>query len=246
MTNETTATFAEGERPEVSFVVPCYNEAGNISGTILEIDEATRMSVITHFEIVVADDCSSGATPLEIAEFTKSRPYIVALRSKVNEGFGGSFKFGVASASGKYLLLAPGDNQFPASSIAVILKLRGSADIIVPYVTNNHIRPLDRRLFSWGFTTLINKVFDHHMPYYNGLVLHTLDRLRTIEIVTDSFAYQAEALVKLMATGCTCITVGSPIRIRPAGKSSAFKVKNVVEVLKCIWRLRTTIKPVVA
>lgn len=245
MTSEMTPTSADGQRPEVSFVVPCYNEAGNITGTIFEIDEAARMSGITNFEIVVVDDCSSDATPVEIAEFVKTRPYVVSLRNKVNQGFGGSFKIGVTAAHGHYLLLVPGDNQFPANSIAVILKLRGSADIIVPYVTNNHIRPLGRRVFSWGFTTLINNLFDQHMPYYNGLVLHTLDRLRSIEIVTNSFAYQAEALVKLLSTGCSYITVGSPIRIRPAGKSSAFKIKNVIEVLKCIWRLRTGNKPVV-
>jgi hypothetical protein len=61
--------------------------------------------------------------------------------------------------------------------------------------------------------------------------------LHAIEIRTNSFAYQAEALVKLIAQGATYTHCHVRIQDRAAGRSSALRLKNQMAVWKTILHL---------
>src|SRR5262249_15282070 len=90
---------------------------------------------------------------------------------------------------------------------------------------------------SKGVTTLLNWAFWLNVGYYNGAVLQRNELLRTIEITTDSFAYQAEALVKLIARGATYKHCYGSIQERAAGRSSALSLKNQIAVWRTILHL---------
>ena len=61
--------------------------------------------------------------------------------------------------------------------------------------------------------------------------------LRAIDIRTNSFAYQAEALVKLIARGATYTHCHVRIQDRAAGRSSALRLKNQMAVWKTLLHL---------
>jgi glycosyltransferase involved in cell wall biosynthesis len=44
--------------PEISFVIPCYNEEGNLRELVKAIRAAVEPLKLT-YEIVITDDCSS-------------------------------------------------------------------------------------------------------------------------------------------------------------------------------------------
>src|SRR3982751_1009552 len=75
-----------------------------------------------------------------------------------------------------------------------ILDRLGEADIVLPYLTNRKLRPLGRRIGSWGFTTLVNLLFGLRVRYYQGM-LPRREMLSKIRIATDSYAFPAEAVV---------------------------------------------------
>jgi hypothetical protein len=104
-------------------------------------------------------------------------------------------------------------------------------------VTNPGARSWFRAFASKGFTTLLNWTFWLNVGYYNGAVLQRNDLLRAIEIRTNSFAYQAEALVKLIARGATYTHCYVRIQDRAAGRSSALRLKNQMAVWKTILHL---------
>ena len=81
-------------------------------------------------------------------------------------GFGGSYKRGARAATAAYVMMLPGDDGFPAQSIAEIVCHAGKADTIVPIVTNPGACSWFRAFASRGFTTLLNWTF----CYYNGAV----------------------------------------------------------------------------
>lgn len=87
-------------------------------------------------------------------------------------------------------MMPPGDDGFPSESMAEILSHAGEADIIIPIMTNPGARSRFRAFAPKGFTALINSMFWLNFDYYNGAVLQRNDLLRSIEIRTDSFAYQ--------------------------------------------------------
>ena len=236
---ETTETFPIPQgRPAFSFVVPCYNEAPNLAGTVMEIEASARDAGLPNLEIVLVDDGSRDGTAEVIHELADAKPYVQPVINPRNLGLGGAYKAGVAAASGIHVMMVPGDNAHPAHGITPIIAAAESADMVIPYVTNPEVRSVLRRLASRGFVVLMNALFGLKVPYYNGLVVHRLDLLREIEIETDSFAYQAEAVVKLLRRGADFQTVGVEINTREHGNTKAFRLSNVINVLRALLDLK--------
>lgn len=234
---EAVTYILERETPPITFVVPCYNEALNIAGTIREIERASASAGLARSEILVVDDCSLDDTAAVVTALLPAHPNVRLARNPRNLGFGGAYKAGVAQAKGERVILIPGDDCYPNESIAAVLRKANEADIVVPYRTNPEGRTWRRRTTSQAFTTLLNMLFGLRIPYYNGIVLHRTALLRSIDIRTDSFAFQAEALIKLIKRGATYVTVGIPIVESEKKKTSAFRWRNVEGVVRAIFAL---------
>lgn len=217
-----------------SFIVPCFNEQANIELTIAEIDAAMADAGITSYDIVVVDDCSTDRTADVVRALCARRSNISLVRNSTNLGFGGAYKAGIKHARGAYVMMVPGDNSYPRDGISLIVRCAGQADIVIPYAVNPEARTPTRVAISRSFTWLVNRLFGLKVPYFNGTVLHRTDLLRSITINTNSFAYQAEALVKLIRGGATFKGVPVMIVERTVGRSSALRLKNVLQVGHCL------------
>jgi glycosyltransferase involved in cell wall biosynthesis len=221
--------------PTFCFVIPCFNEQDNVRLTVDSVREA--MGRRGDYEIVLVNDASTDRTLEQMQALAAADSHIQVLDNPSNLGFGGSYKRGARAATATYVMMLPGDDGFPAQSIAEIISHAGEADIIIPVVTNPGARSWLRALASKGFTTLLNWTFWLNVGYYNGAVLQRNELLRGIEITTNSFAYQAEALVKLIAQGATYEHCHVRIQERAAGRSSALSLKNQIAVWKTILHL---------
>jgi glycosyltransferase involved in cell wall biosynthesis len=222
-------------RPTFGFVIPCYNEEENVGATVASARSA--MGGREDYEIILVNDASIDRTLERMQELAGADPRIRVVDNPSNLGFGGSYKRGLSFATATYVMMLPGDDGFPAQSIAEVLAHIGEADIIIPIVTNTGARTRFRALTSRSFTALLNWLFWLKVGYYNGAVLQRTELLRTVEITTNSFAYQAEALVKLIAKGATYKHCFVRIQERPAGASSALRMKNQIAVWKTILHL---------
>jgi glycosyltransferase involved in cell wall biosynthesis len=220
--------------PTFCFVIPCFNEEDNVGPTVDSIRGA--MGGRSDYEIILVNDASTDHT-LEQMQAMAADARIRVLDNPYNLGFGGSYKRGARAATATYVMMLPGDDGFPGHSIAEIISHAGEADIIIPIVTNHGARHWFRAFASKGFTTLLNWAFWLNVGYYNGAVLQRNELLRTIEITTNSFAYQAEALVKLIARGATYKHCYVSIQERAAGRSSALSLKNQIAVWRTILHL---------
>lgn len=230
-----------GNAPFISFVVPCYNEAPNLEGAVKEIDRTASECGIDNYEVILVDDAGSDGSGEIMARLAAEKPYIKHIANPRNLGFGGAYKAGVRHAAGEYVIMVPGDNNHPADGVVPIIRLAGRADMVIPFITNPGVRGLKRQIISRAFTRLMNFLFDLDVPYYNGLVLHRTELLRKITIETDGFAYQAEAVIKLLKGGADYITVG--VKLNDADpRTSAFKLKNIYRVIKTIITLKLRIK----
>jgi len=227
--------------PTFCFVVPCFNEEDNIGSTVGSIREA--MGGRSDYEIILVNDASTDRTLEQMQVLAAADPRIRVLDNPTNLGFGGSYKQGASVATASYVMMLPGDDGFPGQSIAEILGHAGEADIIIPIVTNRGARHWLRAFASKGFTTLLNWTFWLNVGYYNGAVLQRNELLRTVEITTNSFAYQAEALVKLIARGATYKHCYVSIQERAAGRSSALSLKNQIAVWRTILHLLAVVGP---
>src|SRR5690349_19325189 len=120
--------------PTFCFVIPCFNEEDNVGATVGAVREA--MGSRGDYEIVLVNDASTDRTLELMQALAAVDPRIRVLDNPSNLGFGGSYKRGARAATATYVMMLPGDDGFPAQSIAEIVSHAGEADIIIPVVTN--------------------------------------------------------------------------------------------------------------
>lgn len=113
-----------GPPPEISVVVPAFNEEWRLPPTLIDIIDFldTRGSP---YEILVVDDGSSDATVDVVQKFVRIRPQVRLIRLPRNYGKGHAVRTGVLNARGKRVLFTDADG---ASPIAELPRLEAAMD----------------------------------------------------------------------------------------------------------------------
>src|SRR3989304_4380406 len=89
----------------------------------------------------------------------------------------------------------------------------------------------------WGSPPPLNLLFGLRLRYYNGTVVHRRENLLGLPPPAHGFAYQAEALVRLVKAGHSYIEVGTPIQKREHGSSKLFAWRNLLSVARALFHL---------
>lgn len=223
-------------RPGITIVVPALNEAANLAAAVARCGAVARQHFPDH-EIVVVDDGSTDETGRIADGLAAADPRVRVVHHDRPRNLGYAYKAGVARARFEYVLMFPGDNEGSDEQLHAVMGRAGSADIVVNYISNAEVRSWRRRLVSRAFVALMNALSGFRLRYYNGTVLHRTGLVRSITIRTDSFAYQAEALVKLLKRGHSYVEVGTPITPRAGGRTKAFRLRNAIDVGRAVLRL---------
>lgn len=136
--------------PELSIVVPIYNEEGAVSQLHRDLVE-TLTPLGKSFEIIFVDDGSKDRS-LEIMR-TLSPLTIIQLRA--NSGQTAAFSAGFAHASGQIVITLDGDGQNPPSDIPKILEpLEGDEYDVVSGWRKDRKDPLLKKIISRGANLL--------------------------------------------------------------------------------------------
>ena len=223
---------------EICFIVPCYNEENNINYTLDEINKVIKKLNVKYYEIIVVDDGSIDNTYLKV----KKTNFLKKFKLKRNLGIGGAYKYGLGKSNSKYVIMIPGDNSHPASSIQPILEIMGKKDIIIPFTLKKGKRSFFRYCLSNIFTLVVNFIFDMNIKYYNGTVLHKRDLLKKLKINSNGFDYQAEILIKLIKQGHTYEFIKVEINEREIGTSKAVSINNVFKIIKNLIQIKKNLQ----
>jgi dolichol-phosphate mannosyltransferase len=108
--------------PELSVVVPAYDEAGNIASLVSEIERALEGRV--HFEIVYVDDGSGDGTSEELRAARHRAPArFRALRHPTRRGQSSALLTGIRAARGPWIATLDADGQNDPADIPRLLDL---------------------------------------------------------------------------------------------------------------------------
>jgi len=214
---------------EVSFMVPCLNEEENVVGTIEAIMNALSR-VGCSYEILVFDDGSQDNTAGVVAAFQAQHPQapVRLCRNKVNRGLAYNFVEAAFQGRGRYFRAVPGDNVEPVESIEQIVRVRGSADIVVPNFVEIRNRPLWRTLVSKLYTRLVNLASGYRLAYYNGNPLYLRAHVMRFHVECTGFGYQAEFMTRLISEGATFREI--PLMAYDRKGSAAISFRNLLSV----------------
>lgn len=121
----------QNQKPELSIVIPAYNEERRLPTTLIDIVDYLDKKRITH-EIIVVDDGSLDRTVEIVKKFQKIRPEIKIIEIKPNRGKGNAVRTGMLQATGEKLLFADADGAAPIEEIEkLIAELERGADLVI-------------------------------------------------------------------------------------------------------------------
>jgi len=122
-------TFMSESKPEISVVLPCFNEAGNMEPLIGEIAAALR-PLQRSFEIICVDDGSRDDTAHSITQAAARFPETRLIRHVRNYGQSAAFLTGFEHARGDILVTLDADRQNDPADIPAMLAQLPGADMV--------------------------------------------------------------------------------------------------------------------
>jgi dolichol-phosphate mannosyltransferase len=96
--------------PELSVVIPCYNEEGNLLALIAAVREAAEPLKLP-YEVVITDDCSQDRTWELLKHLAAGDPRIRAQRFEFNCGQSAALWAGMQAARGRVIVTLDADLQ---------------------------------------------------------------------------------------------------------------------------------------
>ena len=108
------------QAPEISVVIPLYNEALNVPDLCRELKKALGPIGRT-YEVLLVDDGSKDGTGARAAELAKTEPTLRVLRLRRNFGQTAAFSAGFDHARGRLVVTSDGDLQNDPADIAAML-----------------------------------------------------------------------------------------------------------------------------
>lgn len=149
--------------PSLSCVIPCHNEAENLAELLPRLRE-TLDRCARAWEVVLVDDGSTDATPLELARWVQT-PGFRALQLSRHFGKQASLTAGLAGADGEVVVMMDADLQHsPALIAAFVNHWRAGADVVYAVRDDRHDEGWLKRLGARWFYRLVNAADRFELP----------------------------------------------------------------------------------
>ncbi|MDT8366973.1 MAG: glycosyltransferase family 2 protein, partial [bacterium] len=110
---------------DLSIIIPCHNEAGNLPSLIQDINNVMNARPES-YEVLIVDDASTDETA-DVARVAGAR----VVSHPYNLGNGAAVKSGIRAATGDIVLMMDGDGQHRPEVIPQILEELMSHDLVV-------------------------------------------------------------------------------------------------------------------
>jgi dolichol-phosphate mannosyltransferase len=115
--------------PEISVVVPLYNESENVKLLAVQVCEALAKAK-QPFEVILVDDGSRDDTWQQIGEQTRLHPEIRGVRHKRNVGQSAGLWTGFRASQGSIIATLDGDLQNDPADLPEMISYLNEADMI--------------------------------------------------------------------------------------------------------------------
>ena len=240
----------QAKNPDISLILPAYNEAATIVGTIREA-RAYFVSRRLRVQFIVSADGNDG-TREKARSLQDEIPGIVVLGSEKRSGKGRGIRLGVEVATGEIVGFADADNKVPIDEFDKFLPLlRGEYDIAIgtrggPDARIEKKQPWYRQIGSLGFYFFVQAVVG--LPGVRdtqcGFKFFRRDLAKAVfarqEI--DGYMYDVEILAMAARMGARMAQV--PVRWRDDADSRLDLVAGNIQNVKDIFRIRQRLRSI--
>lgn len=223
---------------KVSFVIPCHNEAMNISPLVTRLYDFYGKYI---FEILIIDDNSTDRTTEIISGLAEKYKQVRFIKRLPPNGVGRALRDGVREAGGEYVVMMDSDFQH------IIPEMRDLFDALVAGADVVIGSRFSRKsvLINYAFTKIIaNRAF--HLlanvllgkrlrDISNNLKIFRREIIKKIVIESDDFAANAELGLKPLLYGYRVVEV--PISWVDRSVNMGFSTFRIFKTGPNYWRI---------
>jgi dolichol-phosphate mannosyltransferase len=186
-------------KPELTVIIPTYNESKNIELMILRIHDALRQQHIQE-EILVVDDSSPDGTAAVATAMAKTYPVRVYIRTQ-RAGPGPAIMDGIRLADAPVACVMDGDLSHPPEALPEMYRIikEGNALLVIG---SRHVRGGGtskwiwyRKFFSWG-ARLLGKLLTPVNDLTSGYFMFDKKILEGVDICPIGCKVGLELMVK--------------------------------------------------
>jgi glycosyltransferase involved in cell wall biosynthesis len=239
-----TGSPQDSTRPEISIVVPVFNESGSIEELATTALAACRGAGRT-LEILFVDDGSNDETWKRILEIRDADPAVKGIRFRRNYGKSAAVSAGFQMATGKYVVTMDGDLQDDPNEVPQMIEtLEGGYDLVSGWKKKRR-DPLSKRLPSRFFNFVTRIV--------SGIPLHDFNcglKAYRAEVVKDVHVYgELHRYIPLLAKWEGYERIGEQIVQHHPRKHGKTKfglerfVRGFLDLISVIFLTRYTVRP---
>ena len=225
------------ERPLLSVVIPCFNEAA----TILDLLERVRSAPVTSKQIIVVDDGSSDGTR-ELLQGLQADDLTVLLHER-NRGKGAALATGFAAARGEICIVQDADLEYDPAEYPLVIGpiVQGKADVV--FGSRFQGAAPHRVVYFWhrlgnGFLTLLSNMFtDLNLTDMETCYkAFRTEIIQAIRIREQRFGFEPEITAKLARRRCRIYEVGISYYGRTYDEGKKIGWRDGVRAIWCILK----------
>lgn len=239
--NHVAESAVQAAVPNLSVVVPVFNEVGTVAETVARV-----RAVLCVREIILVDDGSNDGTPTVI-ELLAGEPGVVAAEHVVNRGKGAALRTGFAFAASEIIIVQDADLEYDPADYEILIEpiLRGEADVVYGSrfrsgrrVRISKLTHFANRLITWLFNLVHGLRLSDVETCYKAIRREKLRQVLPL-LQEDRFGVEIELTARLAKLPGIRI-VERPISYAARSYSDGKKIgwRDGVRALWCIWKYR--------
>ena len=234
--------------PELSVVIPAYDEAARLPPSIERVLEYLRESGRSH-ELIVVDDGSKDSTVATVEAMNRDGAGIRLVRHQVNLGKGAAVRTGVLASTGDMVLFTDADLSTPIEDAELLIAaLMEGADVAIgSRALNRHLvevhQPFYRESMGRVFNLFVQALLlpglhDTQCGFkaFRGDVARTLFQ----ELESTGFDFDPEVLYRARRQGLVIREI--PVHWRNSPDTRVSAVSDSARMFSALFRIRRRVR----
>lgn len=226
--------------PELSLVMPCYNEEENVGYTIPKLLQAFERAGV-RVELVAVNNGSSDRTGEMLEELARVHPEIVPVTVERNQGFGHGVLTGMAHARARWIETVAADGQVDAEDVLRLYEAVATTHQPVLGKVRRRFRmdgPI-RKVISVGYNVFVHMLWPGLGSWdVNGQPrIFPRDVMHAMQLTSKNWFLDPEMLIKAHYMGVRIFEVNVFARMRGNGLSHV-RATTVWEFFTFLLRYR--------